>query len=200
MLTSGFVLGFHGCDEAVGERILAGRAHVSISENAHDWLGNGAYFWEHSPQRALKWAELVQRHPQHFRHRIEKPFILGAIIEPGNSLNLSELESLASLRAAHQLLRGVHTDSGAPMPVNEPGFTGDLDLVRRHLDCAVINFAHILRERGNLPPYDTVRGSFPEGGPLYTGARIMENTHVQICVRHPRRSIRGYFRPLLRES
>jgi hypothetical protein len=27
----------------------------------------------------------------------------------------------------------------------------------------------------------------------------MEQTHVQICVRHPRHSIRGYFRPLMRD-
>lgn len=87
-----------------------------------------------------------------------------------------------------------------PLPANEPGFSGDLDLVKRHLDCAVINFAHHARGVQNLTAYDTVRGAFPEGKALYPGARIMEQTHVQICVRHPRRSIRGYFRPLLRES
>lgn len=86
------------------------------------------------------------------------------------------------------------------MPVNEPGFPGDLDLVKRHLDCAVINFACEVREEQSLPVFDTVRGAFPEGRPLYDGSRIMENTHVQICVRHPRQSIRGYFRPLPQEE
>lgn len=200
MFASDFILGFHGCDEEVGERILAGKEHVSISDNTHDWLGTGAYFWEISPLRALRWAELVRLHPQHFRHRIGKPFIVGAIIEAGNCLDLAESESLEALKEAHGLLEGTCSDSGAPMPVNEPGFHGDLDLVKRHLDCAVINFAHEIREERGFLPYDTVCGAFPEGGPLYDGARIMENTHVQICVRHPRHSIRGYFRPLLREG
>lgn len=200
MFASGFILGFHGCDQEVGERILAGQGHVAISENTHDWLGTGAYFWEHSPQRALHWAELVRDNPQHFRHRIRHPFMLGAIIERGRCLDLSESESLDELKVAHRELHGACNDAGLPIPVNEPGFSGDLDLVKRHLDCAVINFAHHARDVQSLPPYDTVRGAFPEGRPLYDGARIMEQTHVQICVRHPRRTIRGYFRPLLREG
>lgn len=200
MFASGFIFGFHGCDQLVGERILAGKGHVSISDNTHDWLGTGAYFWEYSPRRALRWADLVRDNPQHFRHRIHRPFVLGAIIERGHCLDLSGSESLEELKVAHRELRGTCRDAGLPLPVNEPGFPGDLDLVKRHLDCAVINFAHHAREVQNLTAYDTVRGAFPEGKPLYPGARIMEQTHVQICVRHPRRSIRGYFRPLLRES
>jgi hypothetical protein len=33
-----------------------------------------------------------------------------------------------------------------------------------------------------LLPYDTVRGAFWEGGPLYPGARIEKKNHVQICM------------------
>jgi hypothetical protein len=43
MFATSFVLGYHGCDEKIGERILAGE-HVSLSRNAYDWLGTGAYF------------------------------------------------------------------------------------------------------------------------------------------------------------
>ena len=59
MFATSFVLGYHGCDEKIGERILAGR-HVSLSRNAYDWLGTGAYFWENSPERALSWAKFLQ--------------------------------------------------------------------------------------------------------------------------------------------
>ena len=100
MTGTGLVLGFHGCDEKVAERILAGKEHVSISENNHDWLGTGAYFWENSPLRALRWAHLVHDHPQHFRHRIRKPAVVGAIIETGYSLDLTQSESLAFLKEA----------------------------------------------------------------------------------------------------
>lgn len=200
MGAAGMVLGFHGCDQGVAERILAGKAHVSVSENSHDWLGTGAYFWENSPLRALQWAELVHKHPQHFQHRIRKPAVVGAIIETGNSLDLTQSESLAFLKEAWKSLKDACQTSGAPLPANEPGFSGDLDLVKRHLDCAVINIAHVAREARGFRPYDTVRGAFPEGSPLFEGSRIMEQTHVQICVRQPRRSIRGYFRPLPQEE
>jgi hypothetical protein len=45
-------------------------------------------------------------------------------------------------------------------------------------------------------PFATVRGIFTEGGELYPGGRIMAKTHVQVCVRDPEKSIKGYFRPL----
>ena len=60
----GFVLAFHGCDRAVGERILAGKEHVRPSDNDYDWLGPGAYFWENNPRRALAWAQFLHNHPR----------------------------------------------------------------------------------------------------------------------------------------
>ena len=33
-------------------------------------------------------------------------------------------------------------------------------LLKRHLDCAVINFVHLLREREGLEAFDTLRGVF----------------------------------------
>jgi hypothetical protein len=84
-----------------------------------------------------------------------------------------------------------------------PEFTGC-----KGLDCAVINMVHELRavtrtgewqtanpETPPLHPYDTVRGAFWEGGPIYPGARIERKNHVQICVRDSANII-GYFRPI----
>ena len=51
MFATSFVLGYHGCERKVGETILAGKDHVTPSENVYDWLGHGAYFWENSPER-----------------------------------------------------------------------------------------------------------------------------------------------------
>lgn len=67
--------------------------------------------------------------------------------------------------------------------------------MKRHLDCAVINYAHEVRRKEKMPGFDSVRGAFFEGKPLYEGARIMEKTHIQLCVRNPD-SILGYFRPV----
>src|SRR5437667_162610 len=57
MRSTALVLGYHGCDREVGERILGGGGHLQPSENDYDWLGSGIYFWEDTPSRALEWAE-----------------------------------------------------------------------------------------------------------------------------------------------
>ena len=54
MRSAALVLGYHGCDREVGERILGGGGHLQPSENDYDWLGSGIYFWEDNPRRALE--------------------------------------------------------------------------------------------------------------------------------------------------
>ena len=54
------VVGYHGCESGFAERLFAG--HVTVddwqrSENDHDCLGHGIYFWEYAPERAMRWAE-----------------------------------------------------------------------------------------------------------------------------------------------
>lgn len=46
------VLGFHGCDESVFERVIYRGEPMKKSENSYDWLGHGIYFWEQNKQRA----------------------------------------------------------------------------------------------------------------------------------------------------
>ena len=56
MFATSFVLGYHGCDRRIGEGILRNDEHIAISKNRYDWLGEGAYFWENSPERGREWA------------------------------------------------------------------------------------------------------------------------------------------------
>jgi hypothetical protein len=195
MYASAFVLGFHGCDESVGEKILAGKGHLVPSANDYDWLGHGIYFWENSPQRALEWARFLSERPPSSGRRIAKPFALGAIIDLGNCLDLTEAASLGLLRGAHTDMKRTFAALELGLPENEPGAKGDQDLLKRKLDCAVINYLHALREDKERAPFDSVRGAFSEGVPLYEGAKIMAKTHIQVCVRRIS-SIRGYFRPI----
>jgi hypothetical protein len=37
MRSPGWILGFHGCDREVAEKVLAGKAEVRASENQYDW-------------------------------------------------------------------------------------------------------------------------------------------------------------------
>lgn len=197
MYASAFVLGFHGCDESVGERVLAGKDHLVPSTNDYDWLGHGIYFWENSPERAKQWAEFLSKHSPKPRDRIAKPFVIGAIIDLGNCLDLTEASSLGLVRSGFSEMRLAMESIGIDLPKNEPGARGDEDLLKRKLDCTVINYVHAMRDNEDgLKPFDSVRGAFSEGQPLYDGAKIMAKTHIQICVRN-RASVRGYFRPLL---
>jgi hypothetical protein len=197
MFATSFVLGYHGCDEKIGEKILDSDDHVSPSSNAYDWLGAGAYFWENSPRRALSWAKFLQKYPAVGTHKVETPFVIGAIIDLGNCLDLSDAGSLTIIRKGYEEFKATTESAGAKLPVNESAHDKDTDLVKRNLDCAVVNFVHALRDRSKLQPFDTVRGIFTEGGELFPGAKIQAKTHVQVCVRNPTRSIKGYFRPLI---
>lgn len=164
---------------------MRGGIDLDRSENAYDWLGHGSYFWEESPQRALRWAE-----DKHFRDgKIRNPTVLGAVITPGRCLNLVEAEAATLVRAAYVAYRDVCKTSGEPEARNR-----GRDFTARYLDCAVFETLHRLRENEGAPPFDTVRGFFVEGTELYPGAGIRDRDHIQICVRNPKQII-GYFLP-----
>lgn len=185
-------MAYHGCDESLGEAVLAGKAKLKPSENEYDWLGPGVYFWVDSPERGLAWAqELSQRKPTKKAPGIKTPFVIGALIHPGLCLNLTDYGVMQELGDAHSLLAKVTSKAGAKLPENTHQASGVF--LRRSLDCAVIKTVHQLREDADLDPYDTVYGVFEEGDELYPGAGFKKRTHVQIAVRNPE-CIIGYFR------
>jgi len=71
---------------------------------------------------------------------------------------------------------------------------GTNELLRRNLDCAVIEEVHTFNKGSCRPAYDSVRGMFIEGKPIYKGAGIYDKSHIQICVRE-KNCIKGYFHP-----
>lgn len=188
-----FVLGFHGCDAAVAEKVLAGKDHITRSEKLHDWLGSGAYFWEASPHRALEWATQMVGRPSSSPRKIQTPAVVGAVIDLGNCLNLFDSAALDELRSAWDLLSQVGMADGSPIPENRGALP---DMLGRYRDRAVVELLHTMRQAAKLPAYDTVRAGFPEGGPLYPNAGFTARSHIQIAVCNPT-CIRGYFRPIV---
>jgi hypothetical protein len=182
------VLGYHGCRAPVAAGLLSGRLSVeewAPSENAHDWLGHGVYFWEHAPERALEWA----RRKVARDGRGEQPGVVGAVIQLGDCLDLTNVAHTGLLREAYEQMLEAYRKIGKPVPAN----TGrDSEMRRRLLDCVVINWLH--RRSDSTAHFGTVRGLFQEGGPAYPGAKIMRQTHVQVVVRD-KRCILGVFRP-----
>lgn len=196
----GFLLGFHGTDERTADKIMTGGCHLEPSENDYDWLGHGIYFWEYSPQRAFQFAQEKLK----WQGRKENVAVIGAIVDPGLCFNLLDASALGFLEAGYGTLLELHGNVNL-LPVNGDG----RELWKRDLDCAVINMVHEMREVSQskewladnpdgrpAPSYDSVRGAFWEGGPVYPGARIEKKSHIQICVRNTG-CIKGYFKPIL---
>lgn len=178
------LIAFHGCDLDFALRLVSGRMQMQPSMNPYDWLGNGFYGWEDSPERGLAWAQEGAR-----EGRIKKPAIVGMVIDPGNCLNLVEQESLDLVRQAYENYRQTCVGSGIKEERNR-----GVGLRARYLDCAVFEMLHSYRAAQGLQPFDTVRGFFVEGSELYPGAGLRDRDHVQICVRNPQ-CIKGYFLP-----
>lgn len=181
------VLGFHGCTQETFEKVLYKHEPLAQSQNRYDWLGHGIYFWENSYQRALDWAS-----------RYEHPAVIGAIIDLGYCLNLTDYYSTQVLQTGYEYLVKESLSSGTELPTNKNTKTSN-DWLLRDLDCAVIERVHTLNRLNNFPAYDSVRGIFTEGKAAFPGSGFKEKTHVQLCIINPN-CIKGYFNPIQTDS
>lgn len=177
------VVGYRGCDRVTAKSVLLGGQSLRKSSNRYDWLGEGIYVWEHGHRRAAEFAQWKKD-----RGEIEEPVVLGAYIHLGRCFDLTDTWATSRLPDYFERLRSSLTATGEALPENRPAAAGDFDLVLRDLDCAVLNLAlQVLGEEVSEGEgqFQTVRGAFVEGDPVYDGARIYEKTHVQIAVRDP---------------
>lgn len=183
-----FILGFHGCQKSVGESILSGKErHLKPSEKEWDWLGHGIYFWEGNLTRAWEWA-----HARQTQGKIDEPFVIGAIIDLRHCLDLFDRAAMQQVTDTYTTLSDAFARTNRTMPKN----TGSTpDKAGRQLDCMVMNALHFARKESGQQAYDSVRGPFLEGEPIYNGAGFRSHSHIQICV-CTTDCIKGYFRPM----
>lgn len=100
-------------------------------------------------------------------------------------------EAITSILAdSYRELAQVYEDEGRVLPRNQ-----SQESKLRLLDCLVVNDC-LRRMDGGGTPYDTVRGAFWEGEPIYAGAGFARESHVQVVVRNAA-CILGVFRPNL---
>lgn len=116
--------------------------------------------------------------------------VLGVLIQLGACFDLLDETHTALLAASYPEFEESYAATAEPLPVNK-----GKDKKLRELDCAVIN--HYLERVGERDVFfDTVRGAFLEGQPIFPGTTISAETHIQIAVRSVD-CILGVFRPSL---
>lgn len=185
---AGITFGFHGCDKSVAQKIINLKEPLNQSLNNYNWLGNGIYFWENSPSRALKFAKELKS-----KNKINTPCVIGSFIQLGNCLDLLDFEKLQYLKYGYVLVKSVFDKQNKSLPLNKVAKDSN-EFLLRQLDCAVIEGIHKIRIEQNLESFDSVRGVFWEGQELYPNAGFREKDHIQICIRNPN-CIRGIFYP-----
>ena len=167
------VIGYHGCDRRFAQELISGRANVAewlASEKDYDWLGQGVYFWEHAPGRAWHWAD--ERHPG-------EGAVVAVEIRLGRCLDLGDTVYIPWLRDAYEKLRRAYEADGQELPKN----VGGPDKKARRLDCLVLNFLMSMFDEDDSKRFQTIRCPFEEGDPVYPGAKIRVQSHIQIAVR-----------------
>ena len=175
------VLGFHGCDLDTYKNVLY----------KHNKL-RAIYFWENSLDRAEEWAASYcsrynKKHPD---EKPKEPAAIGAVISLGHCLDLADYGSASILKTGYEILKFEFSLLGKSL---------NKDLLLRELDCAVIERIHQYNRENDERPYDSIRGVFIEGNPVYENSGIMEKTHTQLCIINPN-CIKGYFSPMLPDS
>lgn len=185
-----YVFGFHGLDKDVGKAVLNGKTELKHSTNAYDWLGHGVYFWENSYERARQYAV---EDSQRKHSKIKTPFVIGAIIDLGECLDLLDKKCLDLLAVAYKEMALTLSEAGEDLPTNAPFGSTDFDFKKRELDCAVIRYAIEMAADDGIK-FDSVRAAFWEGEELYPNAGFKTHNHIQLCIINPD-CIKGVFLP-----
>jgi hypothetical protein len=132
------VLGFHGCDQSIVDKVIKCDDALEKSHNPWDWLGDGIYFWQNSKERAFEYAkESMNRSGSN----IKVPAVVGAILDLGNCLDLLDYEHLQEVKRAYNFYAESNNFLKAKNVMLNSGIT-----MLRYLDKAVMQMVHTLRE------------------------------------------------------
>ena len=148
------------------------------------------YFWEYNQERALAFALDRQKNPRPNLPKIKEAAVLGAVIELKNCLDLLGSNYLDLVNISYKNFADSYKMMGKELPKNTD-VNDSADRLLRKLDCAVIENLHTLT---GDEQFNSVKGVFIEGAPLYDGAGFNEKNHIQICVRNPN-CIKAFFIP-----
>lgn len=195
------MLGFHGCDLSVRDELVSNPDKVKKSQEKYDWLGNGFYVWENNYSRACKWAE-----DKRARGGIVTPSVVGVVYQLDYCLDFTDSEFIELLPVYYELMKRDLNIAGKKIPQNRDLPKDQFhDLIFRELDCAVIEYMHQKIDEqiksdligvgfSEFKHFDTIRGAFTEGGPVFDGAGVQSKNHIQVCIRNLN-CIKAFFIP-----
>ena len=165
------VYGYHGTTDVLATQIL--RRGFTPSSFSGDWLGGAIYFWENDAERAGLWAQRKASASD------GAPMVIRATIDLTDCFDLTLLKHRRMLAGAAEAILTESPDRMLGLRQTESGL--------RELDCAIIDaFMESTRKGDGSPAYDSVRGAFQEGLPLFelegqkSGIRLYD--HIQIGV------------------
>ena len=165
-------IGFHGTSDEAARRILS--SGFEISRNEYDWLGDGAYFFQDAPARALEWAR------QRFG---DDAAVVGAEIDLDDCIDLLDLPWHLQVARAYPRLIIALKERGHPLPRQTAG--------AHRVDRSLMNYLiDRLMDRGITA--GSVRAAFAEGEPAFPGSALLNRAHVQIAVRSPSAILRSW--------
>ncbi|WP_420129993.1 hypothetical protein [Longimicrobium sp.] len=165
-------IGFHGTSEEAAQRILASR--FEISRNEYDWLGDGAYFFQDAPVRAMEWAR------QRFG---DNAAVIGAEIDLEDCIDLLDVPWHAEIARVYPRYLVEGEQQGRSLPRQSAGAH------RRDRD--VMNYLIDLLEEKNRA-VSGVRAAFSEGEPAFPDSALLDRSHVQIAIRAPEAILRSW--------
>jgi hypothetical protein len=174
--------GYHATTPEKGA-LIEEQKRFNPSENWHDWLGNGVYFY----QDALEWTRYWATNERH-EGNIPNPAIFAADIYYDGFLDLVEYDSMEQLKRFFNRLESATKEEAsqafeavkiraAKFPEREKWKP------RPHpLDRYVINEAVNVAESQGLS-IKAVRAVFFDGEKLHPHSDLYDRQHIQIAVR-----------------
>lgn len=187
------IVAYHGCDIVTRDALVRGQLRaLKQSQNKYDWLGPGVYFFENDPERALRFADASQRHPERLytKQPIVTPAVVGAVLRVQHWLDMTTQAGIVEFANAYEALSQVDH----ALPTNHQSHPDDRDFILRQLDNAVFSYLHEVRHERGMTEYQVVRGAFGQGDEVSPHSGFRLDSHIQLAVRD-QACVVGWFLP-----
>ena len=124
-----------------------------------------------TPAQALSFSTAVHTKEAIEEKTGETAIIIGAVVQLGNCFDLLNERVTSILESSYDELKTLFAEQGREVPKNV-----GKDWRSRNRDCLVIN-DYLTKAASEGETYDTVRGAFTEGEPVYEGAGFQRGPH-----------------------